>query len=61
MVSNINATWLVEERDFNTGQIRFSQTYTDYNEAMITYHDRKRSNLMNTISIEKCERGLLQE
>jgi hypothetical protein len=61
MIKNTDSTWLVEERDFNTGQIKFSQTYTDYSEAMATYHDRKRANLMNTVSIEKCERRLLQE
>jgi hypothetical protein len=59
--NKIGSTWLVEETDYMTGSVKFSRTYTDYTEAMAAYSDLKRVNRMNTISIEKCERSLLQE
>ena len=61
MTRPIKVFWLLEEVDYRTGQTSFSETYDDYNEAMIEYSDRKRKNLMNTLSVQRIERGLLQE
>jgi hypothetical protein len=58
---NVGTSWLVEERDHLTGDVKFYETYSDYNEALTSYNDRKRANMANTVSIQKCEKSLLLE
>lgn len=62
MVSHrLGSYWLVEEKDYTTGDIRYSQSFSDYNEAFSVYTERRSSKSMNTVSLEKFEKELLQE
>lgn len=53
--------WLVEEVDYHTGNINFQQKYNTYEEAVQVFSDKKRSNMLNTVSIEKVDKRLLLE
>ena len=61
MTRPMEVHWLVEETDYRTGKLSFSREYSDYNEAMTTYGDLKRNNMMNTVIMQKKEKFLLQE
>lgn len=61
MTRPMEVTWLVEETDFRTGMVKFSEEFADYSEAMKAYGELKRVDLMNTVVIQKKEKQLLQE
>lgn len=61
MTRAMEISWLVEETDFRTGVVKFSKEFNEYSEAMKTYAQLKRVDLMNTVVIQKKERQLLQE
>ena len=61
MSKPMEVNWLVEEKDYTTGMVTFSQEYSDYNEAMNTYGNLKRTNVLNTVILQKKEKYLLQE
>lgn len=59
--NKVGTLWLVEERDYNSGEVSYSQSFADYAEAYAAYSAKKNMNAINTVSIEKYERALLQE
>lgn len=58
---NEKTEWLVEEIDYHTGEVKFKQKFSTYDEAVQTYTEKKRSNMLNTVSIEKVDKRLLLE
>ena len=57
----LGESWLVEEISPTTGDVLYSKTFSSYNEALDVYSEKRLMGTMNTVSIEKCKRTLLQE
>lgn len=53
--------WLVEERDITTGNVKYSQTFRDYTEALTVFNEKKKINSSNTLVLEQYKKQLLNE